>query len=135
VYSNNPPIPKISKILDIVSKNVYNFSMAKKKELFWVGTSLKDLKGFPYNARQMAGYQLDRVQGGDEPSNWKPMNTVGAGVKEIRIKDDTGAYRVFYVAVTAKGVYVLHAFKKKTQATELKDIRLANRRYREVTGG
>jgi len=60
------------------------------------------------------------------------MPTVGVGVNEIRIKDDKNIFRVFYVVETKKGVYVLHAFQKKTQKTELKDIRLAKRRYKEV---
>lgn len=109
--------------------------MAKRKELFWVGTSLKDLKAFPENAKQMAGYQLDRVQTGLEPTDWKPMLTVGSGAREIRIKDDGNAYRVFYMVETKTGVYVLHALQKKTQKTELKDIRLAKRRYKEVKEG
>jgi phage-related protein len=80
----------------------------------------------------MAGYQLDRVQNGLVPTDWKPVPTVGVGVKEIRIKDDKNIFRVFYVVETKKGVYVLHAFQQKTRQTELKDIRLAKRRYKEV---
>ncbi len=106
--------------------------MAKKKELFWVGTSLKDLKTFPDDVKRMAGYQLDRVQNGELPTDWKPMLTVGYGVKEIRIREAGNAYRVFYVVETRTGVYVLHAFQKKTQKTELKDISLAKRRYKEL---
>ena len=106
--------------------------MVKQKELHWVGTSLKDQKRFPSNVKQMAGYQIRRVQGGLEPSDWKPMSTVGTGVKEIRIKEDRNAYRVFYYVETKAGVYILHAFQKKTQKTEQKDISLANRRYKEI---
>lgn len=106
--------------------------MVKQKELHWVGTSLKDLKGFPTSVKQMAGYQIRRVQGGLAPSDWKPMSTVGTGVKEIRIKEDRNAYRVFYYVETKTGIYILHAFQKKTQKTEQKDITLAKRRYKEV---
>lgn len=64
----------------------------------FLGSSLDDLRHFPADARQEAGYQLDKVQHGMEPTDWKPMKTVGAGVKEIRIKDDAGAFRVIYLA-------------------------------------
>ena len=60
------------------------------------------------------------------------MKTIGAGVREIRIKDQAGAFRVIYVATFADAVYVLHAFQKKTQATSLQDIRLATTRFREL---
>jgi len=106
--------------------------MEKQKDLFWVGSSKEDLKNFPVNVKQTAGYQLDRVQNGLAPTDWKPMPTVGVGVNEIRIKDEKNIFRVFYVVETKKGIYVLHAFQKKTQKTELKDIRLAKRRYKEV---
>ena len=78
--------------------------MAKQKDLFWVGSSKEDLKAFPVNVMQMAGYQLDRVQNGLTPTDWKPMPSVGAGVNEIRIKDDKNIFRVFYEVETKKGV-------------------------------
>jgi len=69
------------------------------------------------------------VQVGREPNDWKPMPTVGAGAAEIRVKDETSAYRVIYVARFADAVYVLHAFQKKTQKTALSDLELAASRY------
>lgn len=60
------------------------------------------------------------------------MSTVGSGVREIRIRDDSGAFRVIYVAKLADAVYVLHCFQKKTQATAKRDLDLAERRYREL---
>ena len=84
-------------------------------------------------ARREAGFQLDHVQCGLNPDDWKPMKTIGPGVREIRIKDKVGAFRVIYVATFADAVYVLHAFQKKTQATSLQDIRLAALRFRELT--
>jgi phage-related protein len=82
--------------------------------------------------RREAGYQLDHVQWGVNPDDWKPMKTIGPGVREIRIKDKAGAFRVIYVATFADAIYVLHAFQKKTQATSLQDIRLATSRFREL---
>jgi phage-related protein len=75
------------------------------------------------------GYQLDRVQHGMQPDDFKPMPTIGKGVEEIRVRDDSGAYRVIFTARLADAVYVLHAFQKKTQATSKRDIELAKQRF------
>lgn len=83
----------------------------------------------------MPGYQLDRVQRGAPPDDFKPMPTIGKGVEEIRVWDDTGTYRVIYTARLADAVYVLHAFQKKTQTTSRRDIDLAWIRYAELGGG
>ena len=80
---------------------------------------------------QHAGYQLYRVQSGLEPSDWKPMQTVGAGVQEIRIHAED-EFRVVYVARFEEAVYVLHAFQKKTRKTAQRDIALATSRFREL---
>ena len=96
------------------------------------GTALEDLRAFPEAARREAGYQLDQVQHGREPDDWKPMNTVGRGVWEIRIRDSTGAFRVMYVAKFDDAVYVLHCFQKKTSKTSRADLNLAAQRYRDL---
>lgn len=103
------------------------------KPLTFVGSTLADLKRFPEDARREAGYQLDRVENGLEPKDWKPMPSVGPGVREIRIRDDTGAYRVFYVTNIGDEIYVLHAFTKKTQKTSLSDINIGKARYKTIT--
>ena len=72
------------------------------------------------------------VQAGREPSDWKPMPTVGPGAAEIRVRDETGAYRVIYVARFADAVYVLHAFQKKSQKTAHADLMVAAQRYRDI---
>jgi phage-related protein len=102
------------------------------REIYWVGTSLTDLKKLPDDVIQMAGYQLYLVQSGMNPSDWKPMKSIGQGVREIRIRLSKNAYRIIYVAVNRNSVYVLHSFQKKTQNTSAKDINLAKRRYNEV---
>lgn len=96
------------------------------------GSSLDDLRAFPPPARREAGHQLDRVQHGQEPDDWKPMNTVGQGVREIRIRDAQGAFRVLYVTRFADAVYVLHCFQKKTQKTAKAEVDLAAGRYRDL---
>jgi len=78
---------------------------------------------------QQAGYQLEGLQEGEAPDDWKPMKTVGPGVREIRLKGEDGAFRVFYVASRPEAIYVLHAFRKTTQKTAKRDIDLARQRY------
>jgi phage-related protein len=102
------------------------------KLLKFRGSSLDDLRSFPGTARREAGYQLNRVQSGFDPTDWKPMHTVGQGAREIRIRDKDGAFRVIYVAKFKSAVYVLHCFQKKTQTTSKADIDLAESRYREL---
>ena len=98
------------------------------------GNSLDDLRQFPLDARREAGYQIDRVQNELEPSDWKPMNSVGQGVKEIRIRDADGAFRVIYLAKLADAVHVLHCFQKKSEKTTEANIELARKRFRALMG-
>jgi len=101
------------------------------KDLRFIGTSLEDLSRFPAEAKRAAGFELWQVQSGLDPSDWKPMSSVGIGVREIRIHVG-GEWRLLYVTKFAQAVYVLHAFRKKTQRTPQSDIDLAARRYREI---
>lgn len=103
------------------------------KDLHFVGTSLDDLSRFPDDARRAAGFELWQVQNGLDPSDWKAMNSVGHGVREVRISAG-GQWRVLYVAKFAQAVYVLHAFGKKSQRTAQSDLDLAALRYKEVAG-
>ena len=71
------------------------------------------------------------MQQGLDPDDWKPMTSVGPGVREIRIQTDL-AHRVFYVATFDESVYVLHAFEKKTRKTPPHHVTLARDRYRAL---
>ncbi len=102
------------------------------KPLRFAGSAKEDLSAFPEAARARAGYELFMVQAGREPSDWKPIPEVGAGVAEIRVRGESGTYRVIYIARYSDAVYVLHAFQKKTQKTSREDIELAAQRYRDV---
>jgi phage-related protein len=101
------------------------------KPLRFIGSSLDDLRSFPAEARRQAGFELYAIQRDSEPSDWKPMKTVGPGVREIRIRI-LGEWRILYVAKFADAVYVLHAFQKKTRKTSRKDLELARRRYYQL---
>ncbi len=107
--------------------------MNHEKPINWMGSSLKDLVAFPDNAKRAAGYQLYRIQQGFEPENWKPFKSVGVGVREVRISENKGIFRVMYVARFADAIYVLHAFQNKTRKTEKKDVDIAKARYARVS--
>jgi phage-related protein len=102
------------------------------KPVIFCGTSRNDLRAFPSSARRMAGFQIDQVQEGHDPDDWKPMSSIGPGVREIRIRDETGTFRVIYIAKLAEAVYVLHCFQKKSQKTARTDIDLARKRYHDL---
>lgn len=101
----------------------------------FLGDSLQCLRDFPEDARHDAGYQLDKVQRGEQPDDFKPMQSIGKGVEELRVTDESGAYRVIYFARRPEAVYVLHAFQKKTRATPKREIETARRRFAQLTRG
>jgi len=105
------------------------------KPVEFLGDSLKCLRDFPADARQDAGWQLELLQRGKQPSDFKPMPDIGKGVEEIRVWDDAGTFRVIYTARLADAVYVLHAFQKKTQTTAKRDIEIAKARFAKLMRG
>jgi len=102
------------------------------KKLIWMGSSREDLRAFPRQARREMGYQLENVQEGVDPDDWKPMSTVGSGVREIRARESSGAFRCIYLATRPEGIYVLHCFQKKTQRTSRQDLDLTARRFKAI---
>lgn len=102
------------------------------KSVEFRGASLDDLRSFPQTVMREAGYQIDRVQNGLQPDDFKPMPAIGSAVAEIRLWDEAGTFRVIYVAKFEETVYVLHCFQKKTQKTSKKDIDLAAKRYKDL---
>lgn len=119
--------------MKIMYNNLYtNCIMRNEKEISWIGSSYDDLQAFPDEQRSQAGFQLGKVQAGLDPTDWKPFDEVGAGTKEIRIKETNGIYRVLYVAKFEEEIYVLHCFQKKTQTTSKLDKAIAEARYRAV---
>lgn len=106
--------------------------MDDDKEIRWMGSSYADLLAFPQESRREAGFELRKVQAGLDPTDWKPFNDIGAGTREIRLRDAAGIYRVMYVARFEEAVYVLHCFQKKTQATSKQDKGIAEARYRAL---
>ena len=105
------------------------------KVVRFLGDSRKVMREFPKDARQEAGYQLERIQAGLPAEDFKPMHPIGAGVEEIRISEGSGTYRVVYTARLAEAVYVMHAFQKKTRTTSQHDIEIARERFRQLMRG
>ena len=116
--------------MQLTYKDLYN--RREVKDIVFVGGSGDDLRGFPAVACQRAGYQLYLVQMGMDPTDWKPMPSVGTGCREIRVRAEGDAYRVVYVASIGDAVYVLHCFQKKARQTAKAEIGLARQRYRQT---
>ena len=104
------------------------------KPVVFLGDSLEVVREFPPDARREAGFQIDKVQRGLSPDHWRPMATIATGVGEIRIRADSGIYRVLYLAKIRDAVYILHAFQKKTRKTTKADLDLARSRWRALVG-
>lgn len=102
-----------------------------RKLAIWLGDSLEAIRAFPAVAKGRIGRQIARVQDGLEPHDWKPMPSIGLGVGEIRVRAGR-AYRVIYVAKFIEGIYVVHAFEKKSQRTPKQDVEIARVRFRAL---
>jgi phage-related protein len=77
-------------------------------------------------------FELFRVQCRLEPKDWKPMTSIGSGVKEIRVRGEAGIFRMIYLATRLEGIHVLHCFQKKTRSTSRSDLELAMKRFRSI---
>ena len=93
-----------------------------------------ELKEFPLSIREDLADALARLDEGHFLSMplSKPMSSIGKGVHELRLRDRSGIYRVIYVFLGSGVIYLLHAFKKKTQQTPKHHIEIAKKRLREV---
>jgi phage-related protein len=115
----------------LIAKYIETDIIVFAKPIKFLGDSLARLREFPAGAKREAGFQLNR--GGLRPNDFKPMRSIGMGVEEIRVWDDTGTYRVIYTARFADAVFVLHVFQKQTQTTSKQDIDLAKRRFAQLS--
>ena len=105
------------------------------KPIRWLGTTRDDIRAQRPATRYELGQQLFRLQMGLMPNNYKPINTVGPGAYEVRVRDADGIARLMYVAKFHDTICVLHVITKKSMRTPKTDIDLAKRRYREARDG
>lgn len=106
---------------------------AKKMTIWYLPRLREEVRDWPFSAREEMGGQLNKVEYGGEPDDFKPMATIGKGVNEIRVSDEGDQYRLIYVAKFSEAIYVLHVItKKKTQQTAGSDIEIARNRYRQL---
>jgi len=108
--------------------------MSHRKSIRWLGSSFRDLGRLPIQAKRKIGVQLDFLQDGLQPLDWKPMKSIGVGVREIRVRTKNEAFRVVYLAKFSDLVYVLHVFQKKSRQTSRSDIEIARRRFKTIAG-
>lgn len=101
----------------------------RKPLQFWEQSVVNDYRKFPAEIKDDGGYQLDLLQQGIDPDDFKPMAVIGLGAFELRLSNDRNEYRVIYIVKFEDAVWVLHAFQKTTQKTSNKDIQLAKERY------
>ncbi len=92
------------------------------------------LKTFPVDVRKTFGKAILELQKGCSLSIplSRTMPSVALGVEELRVKDSTGSYRVFYYKKSLRGVLIFHAFAKKTQKTPDHEIALGRKRLKEL---
>lgn len=103
-------------------------------DVWWLTAVLDEFRRLPQSAQQRLGYQLSKVQQGEDPDDWKPMKAIGDGCREIRIHFDDGITRSLYVYLGKDPRYVvpLAAFVKKTGKTPSGIVKTAGRRLAQV---
>ncbi|MEO5799372.1 MAG: type II toxin-antitoxin system RelE/ParE family toxin [Gemmatimonadales bacterium] len=105
--------------------------MSLPRPLVWSDSTRAKVRAFPELVRAKVGYELFRIQRGEMPSDWKPMQSVGPGVIEVRIHAD-GEYRLLLLVQLKDAITVLHAFRKRSRRTSGLDLALARKRLRDL---
>ena len=105
--------------------------IVKLKPITWLGNSKEVIRSWPEMTRKRAGEELFRLQIGSEPLHWRSMKSVGRGVREIKISEG-GQQRVFYLTRRNEGVFILHAFEKRTRRTAKSEIDLGKQRLKSI---
>lgn len=107
-----------------------------QRVVVWVGSSLKDLRAFPEDVRDVMGYALWLAETGGKHPDAKPLQGFGsAGVLEVVDDYDGDTYRTVYTLTLPDVVYVLHAFPKRAKrgiATPQRDVDLIRQRLKQA---
>jgi phage-related protein len=98
----------------------------------WEGNSKEVISSFPDSAKYNLGFDLRLLQQGQQPTDFRPMSSVGPGVFELRDQDERAWYRVIYLSRVHDVIHVLHCFEKKSRETSVKEINAARQRLKMV---
>jgi phage-related protein len=98
----------------------------------WEGDSKEVISSFPDKAKQNLGFDLRLLQQGEQPTNYRPMSSIGQGVFELRDDDERAWYRVIYLSRVRDVIHVLHCFEKRSRQTPTKEINIAQQRLKTV---
>jgi phage-related protein len=115
-----------------VASNLKTDIQSPGKTIVWCGDTLDRVREFPEAARRRSGQELNRLQNGHQPFDWKPLSNIGPGVCEIRVHRE-GEYRVLYVSKFPEAIYVLHAFAKKSRKTPSRELSMGLSRFHALT--
>ena len=100
--------------------------------VMWEGDSREVLQSFPDGVRQNIGFQLWQLQKGERPSDYRPLQSIGSGVFELRDQDQRGWYRLVYLSRIEDVIHVLHCFEKKSREMPRREFETAKRRLKLV---
>ena len=107
-------------------------SAPKDAEIAWEGDSKGVISSFPDAARYNLGFDLRLLQQGQQPTDYRPMSSIGPGVFELRDQDERAWYRVIYLSRVRNVIHVLHCFEKRSRETPMKEINTARQRLKAV---
>jgi phage-related protein len=107
-------------------------SAPKDAVIAWEGDSKEVISSFPDSAKYNLGFDLRLLQQGQQPTDYRPMTSVGPGVFELRDQDERAWYRVIYLSRVRGVIHVLHCFEKRSRETPMRDINTARQRLKAV---
>jgi phage-related protein len=104
----------------------------KDAAIAWEGDSKEVISSFPDMAKYNLGFDLRLLQQGQQPTDYRPMTSIGPGVFELRDQDERAWYRVIYLSRVRGVIHVLHCFEKRSSETPMKEINTARQRLKAV---
>src|SRR5579863_3740463 len=107
-------------------------SALKDAVIAWEGDSKEAISSFPDAAKYNLGFDLRLLQQGQQPTDYRPMSSIGPGVFELRDQDERAWYRVIYLSRVRGVIHVLHCFEKRSRETPMKEINTAQQQLKTV---
>ena len=102
-------------------------------EVYFHKKCAQEVSEFPESVQKDLYEIIEKLKNGLWPSMpvARKLHTIGKGVFELRLRDKDGIYRVIYIILETRDVFLVHAFQKKSQKTPLKSLRLAKKRMED----